>query len=87
MSLREALRAALRGPLTSERLAKELGLTVGEAEALIGALLSHGYLEEVKPRSCASCPLALTCGIRERCSVRIYVLTRKGRRLLGEAPS
>lgn len=87
MSLREALRAALRGALTPERLAGELGVTIGEAEALIGALLSHGYLEELRPKSCASCPLASTCGVGGRCSLRVYVLTKKGRRLLSHAPS
>ncbi|RLF05010.1 MAG: DNA-binding protein [Thermoprotei archaeon] len=87
MSLRKALRAALKGPLTPERLAEELGITVEEAEALIGALLSHGYLEELRPRSCASCPLAPICGVRGKCSVKIYMLTKKGRRLLSDAPS
>ncbi len=81
--LREALSAAREGPLTPQALAERLGLSRGEVEALIGALLSHGYVREVGAAQCAACPLK-GCPLRGAVgSVRVYELTERGRRLIG----
>ena len=68
-----------RGPLTSAKLARELGISFTEAEALIGALLAHGYLREIRVQSCSSCPLAKMCDMSHMCNFRVYVITEKGR--------
>lgn len=80
--VREALRVALEGPFTASALAERLGIAVGEAEALIGALLAHGYLREVEPRLCDACPLKVSCPALRMGGARFYEITERGRALL-----
>jgi len=80
--LREALRTASEGPFTASALAERLGVTPGEAEALIGALLAHGYLREVRPQLCEACPLKASCPALRAGSARFYEITERGRALL-----
>lgn len=78
-----ALKLAAAGPFTAPLLAEKLGIGLGEAEALVGALLAHGYVREVKPSDCASCFLRGVCGVRLTRGVRVYELTGKGLQLIG----
>jgi hypothetical protein len=80
--LREALKVALEGPFTVAALAERLGVTLGEAEALVGALLAHGYLREVEPRLCEACPLRASCPAPRAAGVKLYEVTERGRALL-----
>jgi len=79
--LRKAVEAMSRGPFTSDSLARELGIPAREAEALIGALLAHGYLREVEWSTCASCPLSGSCTARNLKGVKVYELTGKAAKL------
>jgi len=83
--LARALRAMARGPFTPQTLARALGIGVREAEALIGALLAHGYLREVEPSVCASCPLSSVCRPPQSEDTRVYELTERGLRLIARA--
>lgn len=77
-----ALRAAAKALFTAEGLARELGTSLGEAEALIGALIAHGYLREVEIQCCTSCPLSAACPAARAWQARVYVVTEKGLKLL-----
>ncbi|MEM0119474.1 MAG: hypothetical protein QXJ38_03705 [Thermofilaceae archaeon] len=85
--LREVLKLAAYGPLTLSQLAEKLGVGVGEAEALIGALLAHSYLREVEPMDCAACPLRGVCAVNVTRGVRVFELTEKGRRVIERGAS
>lgn len=76
------LKLAASNPFTPSQLAKKLGIELGEAEALIGTLLAHGYLREVRPESCAPCPFKRACGFSPLRGARVYELTEKGRRII-----
>lgn len=80
--IREALRTALEGPFTTATLADKLGVTISEAEALVGALLAHGYLREVDRELCSACPLRASCRVVGTAGSRLYEVTEKGRALL-----
>ena len=81
--LREVLSVAKEGPLTLQTVIDRLGLSKEEAEALLGALLSHGYIREVDVELCSACPLKVSCPLSGRArSVKIYELTPKGRSLI-----
>ena len=81
MDLRAILELASQGPFTPKKLSKALGISLSEAEAVIGALLSHGYIAEVKLYACVDCPLSSACKMGRG---RIYAITEKGRKLLRE---
>ena len=85
--IREALRIALEGPFTAATLAGKLGVTPSEAEALVGALLAHGYLREVDREYCSACPLRASCRVVGTAGSRLYEVTEKGRALLRGARS
>lgn len=81
--LKEVLCVAREGPLTPQTLVERLGVSREEAEALIGALLSHGYIREVNAELCPSCPLKSGCPLSGRIgSIKVYELTEKGRSLI-----
>jgi len=85
--IREALRVALEGPFTTATLAGKLGITLSEAEALVGALLAHGYLREVEPALCSACPLRASCRVVGAAGSRLYEVTERGLALLRGAQS
>lgn len=78
----KVLKVMVAGPATVRSIAENLQIKIGEAEALIGVLLAHGYLREASPLACASCPMARSCQARWPEGVRVYEITEKGRRLI-----
>lgn len=85
--IRRALKVALEGPFTVTTLAERLGVAPGEAEALVGALLAHGYLREVEPALCSACPLRGSCRAVDAAGAKLYEVTDKGHALLRGARS
>ncbi len=81
MNLRAILELVSQGPFTPRKLSKVLGISLSEAEAVIGALLSHGYIAEVNLGVCVGCPLSGACKMSRG---RIYAITEKGRKFLRE---
>ena len=70
--------------VTSELLARELGVDRATAETLIAALAAEGYVRELRAESpCRYCPFARICTSerRSRCpllrsNLRVYVLAK-----------
>jgi len=79
--IRRALRA-IGGGVDTYTLRARLGVDDRTLELLLGALLSGGLIQELRPADCASCPIAKVCGMRGSCGLKVYRLTDRGRRLL-----
>ena len=79
--IEEALRILCHSGLISAYLiSAKLGISVSEAESIIGALLAEGYLKAKKIKSCGSCPLKNICPFAGKAKPReIYYLTNRGR--------
>jgi hypothetical protein len=68
------------GVVSAYLISARLRIGIQEAVALIGALLSHGYLSSMKVESCGSCPLRSICPYAGKAEPReIYYLTERGR--------
>lgn len=79
--LEKVLSTMAKGPITPSEVARQLGMQPSEAESVIGALLAHGYLREVKEKPCSSCPVAFACKMGGK-GLRTFELTEKGMALL-----
>ncbi len=79
LDLEKVLSTVAKGPATLTEVAKQLGVQLSEAESIIGALLAHGYLEEVEIGPCSLCPLASAC---KTGGPRLFRLTERGMALL-----
>lgn len=78
--LRRAIEVMSKGPFTTDMLARELSISIEEADALIGALLAHGYLRQVEESTCKKCPLSGRCPASLLRGVKLYELTGKAAR-------
>jgi len=79
-SLGRILSELLSAGFNSREVARKLRVDE-EVETALTILLSHGYVEKSsRPSSCAKCPFRDICGVSG--GQRIYVITRKGVRLI-----
>ena len=62
--------------LSSEELARELGLSNEEVSMLLGVLLAEGIIDEVRiTHQCSTCPLRGFCSIVRNCKdLRVFKL-------------
>ena len=66
--------------LSSEELARELGLSSEEVSTLLGVLLAEGVIDEVRvTHQCSTCPLRGFCSVVEGCKdLRVFKLRISG---------
>jgi len=75
---------SVRGTARNTELASELGVSPVLVREMLEKLAQQGYLETIVlgcTKPCKRCPLRTACHFRHQ--PRIWVLTRKGRQLLG----
>ena len=84
--LRTLLRLAVgQGSTDITALARAVNVTEVQMRLMLDHLKREGYLEEVVPgceRPCERCPLRSACLFRHQ--PRVWTLTRKGERALGQ---
>jgi len=87
MVLKEVLRCICeKGYMKVDEISRELSISSGLVEYAIEKLKADRYIIPVMPPSeslCDPCPLKSSCNIKTLGIVKSYLLTEKGKKLLG----